>query len=64
MTEISESRTREILHWLDDRLAEPDLPFQEMAMYRDAAELIRQYEKSDVLLRHVPGYAKEAEQAA
>lgn len=23
MTEISESRAREILHWLDDRLAEP-----------------------------------------
>ena len=42
MTEISESRTREIQHWLDDRLAEPDLPYQAMAMLRDAAALIRQ----------------------
>ena len=47
MTEISESRTREILHWLDDRLAEPDLPYQAMAMLRDAAALIRQLQASE-----------------
>lgn len=51
MTEISESRTREIQHWLDDRLAEPDLPYQAMAMLRDAAALIRQLQAAEQAAR-------------
>ncbi len=52
MTEISESRTREIQHWLDDRLAEPDLPYQAMAMLRDAAALIRQLQAAEQAAWH------------
>ena len=52
MTEISESRTREIQHWLDDRLAEPDLPYQAMAILRDAAALIRQLQAAEQAAWH------------
>ena len=52
MTEISESRTREIQHWLDDRLAEPDLPYQAMALLRDAAALIRQLQAAEQAAWH------------
>ena len=52
MTEISESRANDILHWLDDRLAEPDLPYQAMAMLRDAAALIRQLQAAEQAAWH------------
>lgn len=47
MTKITESRTRDVLHWLDDRLAEPDLPYQAMSLLRDAAALIRQLQAAE-----------------
>lgn len=43
MTKISDSRARELTHWLDDMCADSSLPFQTMANYRDAAALIRQH---------------------
>ena len=52
MTKITESRTRDILHWLDDRLAEPDLPYQAMALLRDAAALIRQLQAAEQAAWH------------
>lgn len=42
MTEISESRTRELLQWLDDQAGDHTHLFEEMTRYRDAAALIRQ----------------------
>lgn len=59
MTEISESRTREIQHWLDDRLAEPDLPYQAMAMLRDAAALIRQLQAAEQAAWHAGDGGRE-----
>ena len=37
MTEITESRSRDILNHLDDQGANIALPFQDMALLRDAA---------------------------
>ena len=39
---ITEHRMKEILNWLDDKTADHALMFEEMAMHRDAAALIRQ----------------------
>ena len=47
MTEISESRTRELLQWLDDKAADHTLLFEEMTRYRDAAALIRQLQAAE-----------------
>ena len=40
---ITESRTRDILNWLDDRARDHTILYQDMTMFRDAAELIRQH---------------------
>ena len=39
---ITPSRARDILHWLDDRALDHTILYQDMTMFRDAAELIRQ----------------------
>ena len=41
MTQISESRTRELLQWLDDQAGDHTNLFEQMARYRDAAALPR-----------------------
>ena len=47
MTEISESRTRELLQWLDDQAGDHTHLFEQMARYRDAAALIRQLQAAE-----------------
>lgn len=47
MTEISESRTRELLQWLDDQAGDHTHLFEQMTRYRDAAVLIRQLQASE-----------------
>ena len=44
---ITEYRTKEILNWLDDKAADHALMFEEMAMFRDAAALIRQLQADE-----------------
>lgn len=47
MTQISESRTRELLQWLDDQAGDHTHLFEQMARYRDAAALIRQLQAAE-----------------
>lgn len=47
MTQISESRTRELLRWLDDQAGDHTHLFEQMARYRDAAALIRQLQAAE-----------------
>lgn len=49
---ITESRTSDILHWLDDMCADPIAPFHMMANYRDAAALIRQLQAAEQAAWH------------
>ena len=49
---ITEFRTRDLLHWLDDMCADPLAPFQTMANYRDAAALIRQLQAAEQAAWH------------
>lgn len=41
---ITEARKKELLNWLDDKAANFELPYQEIASYRDVAALVRQQE--------------------
>lgn len=47
MTQISESRARELLQWLDDQAGDHTHLFEQMARYRDAAALIRQLQAAE-----------------
>ena len=47
MTQISESRTRELLQWLDDQAGDHTNLFEQMTRYRDAAALIRQLQAAE-----------------
>ena len=47
MTEISESRSRELLQWLDDQAGDHTHLFEQMTRYRDAAALIRQLDAAE-----------------
>lgn len=49
---ITEHRTKEILNWLDDKAADHALMFEEMAMFRDAAALIRQLQAAEQAAWH------------
>lgn len=49
---ITEHRTKEILNWLDDHAADHALMFEEMAMFRDAAALIRQQQAAEQAAWH------------
>lgn len=51
MTQISESRTRELLQWLDDQAGDHTHLFEQMARYRDAAALIRQLQAENAQLK-------------
>lgn len=52
MTQISESRTRELLQWLDDQAGDHTHLFEQMARYRDAAALIRQLQAAEQAAWH------------
>ena len=47
MTQISESRTRELLQWLDDQAGDHTNLFEQVTRYRDAAALIRQLQAAE-----------------
>ena len=49
---ITDSRARDILHWLDDMAGDHTLLFDEMARYRDAAALIRQLHAAEQAAWH------------
>ncbi len=44
---ITESRASDILHWLDDETGNHALLFEQMALHRDAAALIRQLQAAE-----------------
>lgn len=49
---ITESRTRELLQWLDDRAGDHALAYADIARYRDAAALIRQLQADEQAAWH------------
>ena len=52
MTQISESRTRELLQWLDDQAGDHTNLYEQMTRYRDAAALIRQIQAAEQAAWH------------
>lgn len=49
---ITESRTNDILHWLDDETGNHALLFEKMTLHRDAAALIRQLQAAEQAAWH------------
>lgn len=49
---ITESRTRELLQWLDDRAGDHSLAYADIARYRDAAAVIRQQQAAEQAAWH------------
>jgi hypothetical protein len=45
--EITDSRARDILRWLDDQAGDHTNLFEQMTFYRDAAALIRQLQAAE-----------------